>query len=175
MPALIQNQNQNAYPLPYPFRGVLAPGQQIAVDMTADQVHAAAKGIGLLFKVSDLQRPGTFDQGFSDVVATLDYATNIAIPASLGSTFRVTLAGNANLVAPLKPTDGQTITLEIQQDATGSRTLTLDTTAGAFKYGTDATLVAWVLSTTANAIDVATFKYRASLDRWMVLGLMRGY
>lgn len=71
------------------------------------------------------------------------WASTITLDASLGNTFRVTLAGPTTFALPTNLTDGQIITLEITQDSTGSRTgswasgwnfgansLTLTTTAG---------------------------------------------
>lgn len=173
MPCIIENRNQIDYPLPPPLRGVLLAGKSIVVNMTADQLAVACRGINKLFRITDLTNT-SFDLGYTDVVQ-LDYATNLQIDASLGNTFRVTLTGNANLVAPINATDGQHMTLEVTQDGVGSRTLTPSEATGAFKFGTDATLAAWSLSTGANLTDLISFKYRASLQKWMVLSMMRGY
>ncbi|GGY13636.1 hypothetical protein [Streptomyces anandii] len=57
---------------------------------------------------------------------TFTDASTIATNAALGNLFRVTLAGNRTPGAPTNPTDGQRAMWELIQDATGSRTLTLN-------------------------------------------------
>ncbi len=109
-----------------------------------------------------------------DIAALIDGAT-ISLDASVGSTFRVTLGGDRSLAAPTNPTDGQVIDLEITQDATGGRVLTLPTGAGGVRFGTDAPSELFVLSTGAGLTDYLTLKYRASADRWDVLSFIRGY
>lgn len=108
------------------------------------------------------------------VVDLTDGAT-VALDASLGQTYRVTLGGNRTLAPPSNPTDGQVIELEITQDGTGSRTLTLPTGAGGVRFGTDAPSGLFVLSTTADKTDYLTLKYREPDDRWDVLSFIRGY
>jgi hypothetical protein len=139
----------------------LAGNLAVAASITIDGRDLSADGVKL-------------DALWGAPVAVTDAAT-IALNAALGSTFRVTLAGNRTLGVPTNPTDGQSITLEITQDGTGGRTLTLASGTGGFAFGTDATMALWQLSTSANAVDVATFKYRVISQRWLVLGLMRGY
>jgi hypothetical protein len=56
------------------------------------------------------------------------------------------LTGNLTVVLPSSPVVGQTITLELQQDATGGRTLTMPNAVAAFG-------VPITLSTAANALD----------------------
>lgn len=123
----------------------------------------------------DISADGTkLDALWGAPVALTDGPT-IALNAALGATFRVALGGNRTLGVPTNPTDGQSITLEIAQDGVGGRTLTLASGAGGFAFGADGPLAAWQLSSAPNALDVATFKYRASAARWLVLGLMRGF
>lgn len=138
----------------------------------AESSHATSKratfGIGTIWSLmSDLSGNGTRDFGIysSSLAATIlkflvngtaifnravtsnpvnvTWASTITLDASLGNTFRVTLAGPTTFALPTNLTDGQIITLEITQDSTGSRTgswasgwnfgansLTLTTTAG---------------------------------------------
>lgn len=65
----------------------------------------------------------------ADYVALSD-AASIAWDMNLGINFSVTLAGNRTLAFPSNPTFRQRGTIKITQDATGSRTLTLATSAG---------------------------------------------
>ena len=107
-------------------------------------------------------------------VAALTDAATIALDASLANHFRVTLAGNRTLGVPTNPVDGQRIMIEVIQDATGSRTLTLTTGSnGAFAYGADITTI--TLSTAANARDFIGAVYNATAQRWYVVAFVKGY
>lgn len=57
---------------------------------------------------------------------TLVDAANIALDASLGDVFVVTLGGNRVLSAPTNPKGGQRFTLVVKQDAVGGRSLTFN-------------------------------------------------
>jgi hypothetical protein len=107
------------------------------------------------------------------IVALTDGAT-IAVDASLGNHFRVTLGGNRTLGVPTNAVDGQRILIEVIQDGTGSRTLTLTTgSAGSFAYGTDITTI--TLSTTAGATDYIGCVYNSTAQRWRVIAFVKGY
>lgn len=104
---------------------------------------------------------------------TLVDAATIATDAATGNHFRVTLGGNRTLGAPTNPTDGQKALWELIQDATGARTLALDTGAGGFAFGTDITSI--TLSTAASKRDFLGAVYVATLSRWLVLAFAKGY
>lgn len=105
---------------------------------------------------------------------SLTDAATIATDASLGSYFRVTLAGNRTLGVPTNPADGQTAIWEVKQDGTGSRTLALTTgSTGAFKFGS--TITSITLSTAAAAVDLIGCRYNASLARWLVSTFVKGF
>lgn len=105
-------------------------------------------------------------------VALTDAAT-IATNAALGNRFRVTLAGNRTLGAPTNPTDGQEAIWEFIQDATGSRTITLDTGTGGFVLGTDITSV--TLTTTASKHDFIGAIYNSTMNKWCVVSVVKGF
>lgn len=85
-----------------------------------------------------------------ETVAALSYTATIAPNAADGSIRTITLTGNVTFNAFTTPVSGQTITLIITQDATGSRTLTSTMKfAGASK----------TLSTAAGSIDILTVSY----------------
>jgi hypothetical protein len=107
-------------------------------------------------------------------VAVLTDAATIAVDASLGNHFRVTLAGNRTLGVPTNLVDGQKFSIEFIQDATGSRTLTHTTgSAGSYQFGTDITGV--TLSTAANARDIVEYIYSSSKARCLVINVKKGY
>lgn len=103
------------------------------------------------------------------MVALTD-ASTIAINASQGNHFRVTLGGDRTLGVPSNPEDGQKVTLEVTQDATGGRSLTL---GSGFTFGTDISVL--TLSSTAGLTDVIGLMYSASLSSWLITGLARGF
>jgi hypothetical protein len=88
-------------------------------------------------------------------VALTDGAT-ITPDFSLGNNFSVTLAGNRTLANPTNLTAGQSGTIVITQDATGSRTLAYGAN-WKFPGGTAPTL-----TTTASAVDVLAYYVESS-------------
>lgn len=103
-------------------------------------------------------------------VVSLTDASTIAVDASLGNTYRVTLGGNRTMGTPSNPTDGQMILFEITQDLTGSRTL-----AWSSAYLFTTALPAPTLTTTASYTDVVGMKYVASSAKWRCLAVSLGY
>lgn len=101
---------------------------------------------------------------------TLTDAATIATNAALGNHFRVTLGGNRTLGNPTNSTDGQRVIWELIQDATGSRTITLDTN---FALGTDISSV--TLTTTANKRDLLGAIYNSTLGKWLVVAFLKGF
>lgn len=116
----------------------------------------------------------TIGPGASTTCVALADGSTVTLNASLGRTFRVTLGGNRTL-AITNPTDGQVIDLEIKQDGTGARTLTLPTGSGGVSFSTDAPSSLYVLTTTAGAVDILTLKYNATAARWWPVSLIRGF
>lgn len=102
---------------------------------------------------------------------SLTDGTTITTDASLGTLFRVTIAGNRTLAAPTNPTDGQRILWEIT--ATGAnRTLTLATGAGAFAFGAD---IVAITATGQNLTDYIGTIYNATANRHRVIAYIKGY
>ena len=115
-------------------------------------------------------RDRSFTKASIQTPVTLTDAATVATDASLGNRFRVTLAGNRTLGNPTNPTDGQQCVWELIQDATGTRTLALDTQ---FNLGTDITST--TLSTAASKRDYLTAIYRSGATKWDVVGFVKGY
>jgi hypothetical protein len=103
------------------------------------------------------------------VVALTD-AASIAVDATLGNHFRVTLAGNRTLANPTGATDGQRMVFEIIQDGTGSRTLAF---GNKFVFGT--TIASITLTTTASKRDMIAVVYNSSADKFYVVGFAAGF
>ena len=93
--------------------GVAAAGAGGAVltAATASPASAAAQGTTV--------EPGAL----APAVVGLTDAATIAVDASAGNDFRVTIAGNRTMGNPSNPTDGQKITFQVTQGSGGSFTL----------------------------------------------------
>ena len=140
---------------------------------------SGAKGF-FQFTTGSLVLKGNGAGGIANAVANVDYTpaatvaltdgATIATDASLGSVFTVVLGGNRTLAAPSNPTNGQRCIWRFTQDATGSRTITLD---AAFTFGTDITGV--TLSTAANKTDYMGGIYNGITSKWNVVCFVKGY
>lgn len=105
----------------------------------------------------------------SGVVALTDAAT-IAVNASLGNDFRVTLGGNRTLANPSSPVDGQKILFQVTQDSTGNRTLAY---SSAYEFGTG--LASPTLSSGAGVTDLLGFVYNATKAKWLFAAFVSGF
>lgn len=119
---------------------------------------------------------GTAPSEVSPKVVTLTDAATILVNAQLGNEMRVTLGGNRTMGAPTNATDGETITFELVQDATGTRTITWASGTSGYSFGSGS---APTLSTAAHAVDFVAFRYSAaagnSAGAWCYLGVGLGF
>ena len=103
-------------------------------------------------------------------LATSAYALDFVTDCSLGDRlFRITLTGNLNLKPPTGMRDGQHVTWEFIEDATGGYTVTLDPV---FVLGQG---MSFATDTRPNATSFLVAIYRQALAKWLVVGLARGY
>lgn len=153
--------------------GTLLTGTQIAslynagIATTVTSVTATNQSI----VVSGTAAAPTIATGtLSSVVVALTFAASIAVNASLGNDFRVTLtASTGTLANPTNPTDGQEIRVQVTQGGSGSYTLAYGT---AYDFGAAGSPT---LSTAVGAIDVLTFVYNATKAKWLYLGASLGF
>lgn len=104
-------------------------------------------------------------------VTALTDAATIAVDASTGNIFTVTLGGNRTLGNPTgSPVNGQLMEVRVRQDATGSRTLAYDTQ---YRFGTDVTSP--TLTTTAAKTDYLLFQYHSGDTKWDCIAVAKGY
>lgn len=103
---------------------------------------------GLSSSSNTVQIPGTT---FSTPITLTDNST-IAWNTALGQVATVTLGANRTFGAPTNLQNGAFYSLEVRQDATGSRTLAWN---GVFKWSSG---VAPILSTSASARDYFVFR-----------------
>jgi hypothetical protein len=97
-------------------------------------------------------------------------AATIAVDASAGNDFTVTLTADRVLGNPTNSVNGQKIMFAIRQDGTGGHTLTLDTN---YRLGVDIDEV--VLSTGAGKIDYLGARYNGTDSKWDVIAFVKGY
>jgi hypothetical protein len=102
-------------------------------------------------------------------VVLLADAPTIAVSATLGNDFRVTIKGSRTLANPTGGVDGQRITFQVTQGTGAPFTLTW---SSQYKFGA---AVAPELSQTAGATDVIGFIYNASLASWLCVGAALGF
>lgn len=135
-------------------------------------------GLGNVDNTSDATKftdtPLTGKTTVNQVVVTPDTITistgNADTNAFLGNYFKIAATANFTLTNPSNPTDGQRITWQIKQDATGNRTITL---GAKFSFGADITSV--TLSTAGNKIDYLGAIYSLAEDKWHVVTFMKGF
>lgn len=123
---------------------------------------------GVTVTVGGTQGPqgprGDLPQAPSDIAAS----PSVTIDASVSAYFRIAADQNFTLNAPTSAVDGQRIMVEVQQDVTGSRLMTL---GSGFNTGPFTV----VLSTTPNAKDILGLCWNEPDSEWMVLAFARGY
>lgn len=103
------------------------------------------------------------------VVVLADAAT-IAVDASLGNDFRLTIAGNRTVGTPANPADGQKVTFQVTQGAGGPFTLSW---GSGFEFSTG--LPQPTLSTTAGQTDLLGFIYNANKGKWLLVAFVSGF
>lgn len=135
---------------------------EVTVDTDKDVVvvHDGSTAGGFpLIKYSEAAKTGTaqtFTAAQRSAITTLTDATNISVDFALTNNFVVTLGGNRTLDNPTNQVAGQSGSIFIVQDGTGSRTLA---------YGSNYDFIggtAPTLSTAANAVDRIDYIVRAS-------------
>lgn len=107
-----------------------------------------------------------YSKAQSGSIVALTDGASISLDLALSNNFSVTLAGSRTLANPTNVTPGQSGIIIVNQDATGSRTLSYGSN---YKFGDG---IAPVLSTTANAQDALTYFVISSTRIWV--SLVRG-
>ena len=89
-------------------------------------------------------------------ITTLTDAASVAVDFNDANMFMVTLGGNRTLAAPSNATTGQTGSIYVIQDGTGSRTLSYN---NAWRFPAGSVPVA---TTTASAVDLVVYSARSA-------------
>ena len=130
-----------------------------------------AAGGAVLAQASPASAATTTEPGaVAPAVVGLTDAATIAVDASLGNDFRVTIAGNRTMGNPANPTDGQQIIFQITQGTAGSAAITWDS-----GYEFSAGLPQPTLSTTAGQTDLLGFIYNAGKGKWLLAAFVNGF
>jgi hypothetical protein len=108
--------------------------------------------------------------GVAPAVVNLTDAATIAVDASSGNDFRVTIAGNRTMGTPANATNGQQIIFQVTQGSGGPFTLTWDS---GYEFSSD--LPQPSLSTTAGQTDLLGFIYNAAKDSWLLAAFVNGF
>lgn len=103
-------------------------------------------------------------------VVNLTDATTIAVDASLGNDFRLTIAGNRTMGTPANPSDGQQIIFQMTQGSGGP--FSLNWASG---YEFSAHLAQPTLSTAAGQTDLLDFIYNATKGTWLFVAFVNGF
>lgn len=120
----------------------------------------------LLAATAAAQSAGNLAKEFT--VYTDTWSSSMAINWSIAMTHRVRLAGNTTFTFS-NARDGEKLVLELKQDATGSRTITLPSNVRYSLYVPSVTL-----STTAGYIDKLGFIYNATDDKYDLVAVAYG-
>jgi hypothetical protein len=151
-----------------PTATALTDSTQLATTAYADTAVAAETTRAETAEALAMPRTGgAWTGAISPAVVTLTDGATISLNASAGNYFQVTLGGNRAMASPTSPANGQTIVIEIIQDATGSRTLSW---GGAYSF--PASIPQPTLSTTPADRDAVTFQYDASITTWACRGFV---
>lgn len=105
------------------------------------------------------------------VVALVDGATP-ALDASLGTVFTLSAGGNRTIAVPTNPRDGQKIIIRHQAGAGSNRTLSLNTGAGGFRFGSDVTALTVTVTPKWDYIGCV---YNATDSKWDVVAYIKGF
>lgn len=140
-----------------------------AVDDRVAALLVAGAGIGLTY--NDASNTLTISRTVAAPVAvSYGASTTIDVTGQSDSRLhRMTLTGNLALDFT-GAADGQKVLVELTQDGTGSRTVTLGTSVS---YGTDIT--SFTATTTAGATDVLGFIYNSAAGKYRLVAVAKGY
>jgi hypothetical protein len=135
-----------------------AVGGAVLAEVTAAPASAATQGTTV--------EPGAL----SPAVVHLTDAATIAVDASLGNDFRVTLGGNRTMGKPANPSNGEQIIFQVTQGSGGPFTLTWHP---AYVFSAD--LPQPALSSTAGQTDLLGFIYNSAMSAWLLAAFVNGF
>jgi hypothetical protein len=108
--------------------------------------------------------------GVAPAVVSLTDAATVAIDASQGNDFRLTIGGNRTIGTPANPANGQQIIFQITQGSGGSNSLTW---SSGYEFSAD--LPQPTLSSAAGQTDLLGFIYNAAKSQWLLAAFVNGF
>jgi hypothetical protein len=142
-----------------------------AVSVAAAGAGAAALTGATASRASAAEAGTTTESGaIAPAVVALVDAGTIAVDASTGNDFRVTIGGNRTMGLPANPTDGQKVTFQVTQGTGAPYTL-----SWASGYEFSSGLPQPTLSTTAGDVDLLCFIYNSSMSSWLLAAFLNGF
>jgi hypothetical protein len=139
----------------------------------AAAVGAAATGLTTVAsaRASAAAQSTTTESGAAaPAVVNLTDAATIAVDASLGNDFRVTIAGNRTVGNPANSANGQQIIFQVTQAPGAPFTLSWGSA-----YEFSASLPQPALSATAGQTDLLGFIYNAAKGTWLLTAFLNGF
>ena len=133
-------------------------GGAVLTEVTAAPARAAAQATTV--------EPGAL----APKVVMLTDAATIAVDASLGNDFRVTIAGNHAMGNPSNAVNGEQIIFQVTQGSGGPFTITWGS-----GYEFSASLPQPALSTTAGQTDLLGFVYNGPKGKWLLAAFVNGF
>ncbi len=103
-------------------------------------------------------------------VVNLTDADTIAVDATQGNDFRVTIAGSRTMGNPASPSNGQQIIFQVTQGPAGPYTLTW---ASGYEFSSD--LPQPTLSAADGQTDLLGFVYSAAKQTWLLAAFVSGF
>ena len=141
-----------------------AAGGSVLTQVTASPALAAGSAVAA-------EQSTIVEQGaLAPAVVNLTDAATIAVDASLGNDFRVTIAANRAMSNPSNPTAGQQIIFQVTQGSGGPFTLTW---GSSYEFATG--LPQPTLSTAAGQTDLLGFIYSAAKGTWLLAAFVNGF
>jgi len=153
--------------------GAAAAGTAAGTLLTGTSAALAAGGTAVARRargVLALQATTVEQAAVAPAVVGLTDAPTIAVDASHGNDFRVTIAGNRTIANPSNPSPGQQIIVQITQGPGGGFSVAWGT-AYEFSDG----LPQPVLSSQAGKTDLLGFMYNAAKGKWLLAAFLNGF
>lgn len=140
-------------------------------NLAVTNAKIANSTIDLTAKVTGVLPVANGGTGQSAIVSALVDGATPALDASLGSVFTLTSTQNPTIAVPTNPTNGQKITIVFTASG-ANRTLSLNSSAGGFKFGNDITALT---ATTSGTIDYIGCIYNSTSGFWNVVAYVKGF
>ena len=112
----------------------------------------------------------TLPNAFAPMVVALSDAPTIAVDASQGNDFRLTIAADRTMANPSNSTDGQQIIFQVTQGPNAPCTLSWGSS-----YDFSAGVPQPTLSTVAGQTDLLGFIYNAARGSWLLAAFVNGF